>query len=63
VSCDLFSCPSIAAVGDSVDSNWHSLRGLRAAHTRHSLIALSSPFRWQRVAFVEFIDVYVFTRA
>jgi hypothetical protein len=30
----------------------------KAAHTRCSLIARSSLFRWQRVAIVEFIDVY-----
>ena len=34
-----------------------------ASHTRRSLIARVSPFRWQRVAIVEFIDVYQVYRA
>jgi hypothetical protein len=35
----------------------------KTSHTRRSLIARVSPFRWQRVPMVEFIDVYAFTRA
>ena len=33
------------------------------ASTRHSLIARGSPFRWQRVTILEFIDVYEVYRA
>jgi len=33
------------------------------SHSRYSLIARSSPSRWQRVAIVEFIDVYDVYRA
>jgi hypothetical protein len=33
------------------------------SHTRRSLIARVSPFRWKRVAIVELIDVHRFTRA
>lgn len=34
-----------------------------ASHTRRSVIARVSPSRWQRVAIVEFIDLYQVYRA
>ena len=50
----------VLAGAEVQDARWPSLVG---PATRCSLIARSSPSRWQRVAILEFIDVYEVYRA